>query len=98
MEPAPDEQVIPTVDEEVAAPTAQPDAKLPPPTALESLVNALLEAGPDVAEHVVRAAQELLLAAQTVVEAAEHAVAEQRDQRAGAGGPDATVHPIDPNE
>jgi hypothetical protein len=61
-------------------------------------VNALLEAGPDVAEHVVRAAQELLLAAQTVVEAAERAVEEQRDQRANAGSPDATVHPIDRNE
>jgi hypothetical protein len=97
MEPAPDDQVIPTVDDGVAAPSAPPDAKLPPPTALESLVNALLEAGPDVAEHVVRAAQELLLAAQAVVEAAERAVEEQRDQRADAG-PDATVHPIDRNE
>jgi hypothetical protein len=98
MEPAPDEQVMTTFDPADAAPTPGPEATLPPPTALESLVNALLEAGPDVAEHVVRAAQELLLAAQAVVEAAERAVEEQRDQRAEAAGPDATVHPIDRNE
>ena len=44
-------------------------------------MNALLEAGPDVAEHVVRAAQELLLAAQTVVDAAQRAVEEQQALR-----------------
>jgi hypothetical protein len=54
---------------------------LPPPTAIESLVGALLEAGPEVAEHVVRAAQELLLAAQCVVDAAGKAVREQQDAR-----------------
>jgi len=53
----------------------------PDPTAVESVVNALLEAGPDVAEHVVRAAQELLLAAQAVVDAAQHAVEEQQALR-----------------
>jgi hypothetical protein len=76
-----------------------------PPTAFESLVNAMLEAGPDVAEHVVRAAQELLLAAQTVVDAAQHAVEEQQtvrrprsaDPAATDGEPDpgATVHRLD---
>lgn len=74
----------------------------PPPTAVESLVNALLEAGPEVAEHVVRAAQELLLAAQAVVDAAERAVEEQKDVRGPApepAPPTATnVHPIDRNE
>ena len=55
---------------------------LPPPTSVESLVNALLEAGPEVAEHVVRSAQELLLAAQVVVDAADKAVREQQDVRA----------------
>jgi hypothetical protein len=67
---------------------------LPPPSAIESLVSALLEAGPDVAEHVVRAAQELLLAAQCIVDAADQAVQEQldvRDLRAEAKGPDATT-------
>ncbi len=74
---------------------------LPPPTSVESLVNALLEAGPEVAEHVVRAAQELLLAAQVVVDAAERAVDEQKDLRNRTGDPmpSATnVHPIDRNE
>jgi hypothetical protein len=68
---------------------------------VESLVNALLEAGPEVADHVVRAAQELLLAAQVVVDAAERAVDEQRDLRnqTGEANPAATnVHPIDRNE
>ena len=66
---------------------------LPPPTAIESLVSALLEAGPDVAEHVVRAAQELLLAAQCIVDAADQAVHEQldvRDLRAESTPADAT--------
>jgi hypothetical protein len=55
---------------------------LPPPTPVESLVNALLEAGPEVAEHVVRAAQELLLAVQVIVDAADQAVKEQQTVRA----------------
>ena len=66
---------------------------LPPPSAIESLVSALLEAGPDVAEHVVRAAQELLLAAQCIVDAADQAVQEQldvRDLRAETNGTEAT--------
>jgi uncharacterized protein YndB with AHSA1/START domain len=61
--------------------TTQPGPGLPPPSAIESLVGALLEAGPEVAEHVVRAAQELLLAAQCVVDAAGKAVREQQDAR-----------------
>jgi len=72
-----------------------------PPTALESLVNALLDSGPEVAEHVVRAAQELILAAQTIVDAAERAVEEQQDLHRNAEetpGPTATVHPIDRTE
>ena len=81
---------------------------LPPPTSVESLVSALLDAGPEVAEHVVRAAQELLLAAQVIVDAAEKAIQEQQDVRAardasdeqdsGAtadAGTDASVHRLD---
>jgi hypothetical protein len=78
---------------------SDPDGPAPaaaPPTAVESVVNALLEAGPDVAEHVVRAAQELLLAAQTVVDAAQHAVEEQQALRQPAPG--ATVHRLDVGE
>jgi len=95
---APDPDPRPAVD----APTdAPPEAGPPAPTAIESLINALLEAGPDVAEHVVRAAQELLLAAQAVVDAADRAVEEQHGLRTAAeaaetGG--ATVHAIDRNE
>src|SRR5436853_352438 len=82
--------------------TEQPD--LPPPTSVESLVAALLEAGPEVAEHVVRAAQELLAAAQVVVDAADKAIREQQDLRWQLGGddedapdedaPDAAVSPL----
>jgi hypothetical protein len=75
---------------------AGPGPEMPPPTAVESLVNAMLEAGPEVAEHVVRAAQELLLAAQTVVDAAEKAVREQQELRrtddSTASAPDARRH------
>jgi hypothetical protein len=75
---------------------------LGPPTAVESLIGALLEAGPEVAEHVVKAAQELLLAVQVVVDAADQAVQEQKDVRDGrpSGGPaepepDASVRHLD---
>lgn len=61
-----------------------PGPGLPPPTAVESLVGALLEAGPEVAEHVVRAAQELLLAVQVIVDAADKAVQEQQRVHAEA--------------
>ena len=84
------------------APEPSPGPGLPPPTALESLVNALLEAGPDVAEHVVRAAQELLLAAQAVIDAAERAVEEQRDAHTPAEPTEpsapASVHPLERHE
>lgn len=100
MEPVPNDHGEPTPTEPAAA-DAQPGPGLPPPTAVESLVNALLEAGPDVAEHVVRAAQELLLAAQAVVDAAERAVDEQKGLRTPSPSTEpgaATIHPIDRNE
>jgi hypothetical protein len=68
-------------DETVYSDPDAPGPGLAPPTATESLVNALLEAGPEVAEHVVRAAQELLLAAQTIVDAADKAIQEQQAVR-----------------
>jgi hypothetical protein len=101
MEPVRDEHPRPAGPE----PADPVGPGLPPPTAIESLVNALLEAGPEVAEHVVRAAQELLLAAQAVVDAAERAVEEQRDLRPPAEptpsdptAPTASVHPIERTE
>ncbi len=67
---------------------AEPGAGLGPPTAVESLVGALLEAGPEVAEHVVKAAQELLLAVQAIVDAADRAVQEQQSLRTQRPEPD----------
>lgn len=61
-----------------------------PLTAVESFLAALVEAGPEVAEHLVRGAHELLLAAQALVVAAERRLAEQRrprDVAEAAGGP-----------
>ena len=95
-EPVPDTEPTDVAGEPAADATAAPG--LPAPTALESLINALLEAGPDVAEHVVRAAQELLLAAQAVIDAADRAVAEQQGVRAADETDGATVHAIDRNE
>jgi len=100
MEPMRDERAAAEAEAEPAP--EPPGPGLPPPSALESLVNALLESGPEVAEHVVRAAQELLLAAQAVVDAAERAVEEQRDlHAAGEPGPAnaaASVHPLERHE
>ena len=71
-----------------------------PLTTVESLVAALIEAGPEVAEHMVRAANELLLAAQAITAAAERRLAEQRRQReqaeaasGGGAGPEAPGAP-----
>ncbi len=100
MEPMRDEATA--ANDVPPAPEPPPGPGLPAPTALESLVNALLEAGPEVAEHVVRAAQELLLAAQAVVDAAERAVEEQRDlptaTKAGEPGAPGSVHPFERHE
>lgn len=108
MPPVPEHDTVPDAEPTDAASEPTTDTTdtsdttgLPAPTALESLVNALLEAGPDVAEHVVRAAQELLLAAQAVIDAADRAVAEQQGVRTPAETDDsggATVHAIDRNE
>lgn len=90
--------------EETADTVTEEGPGLPPPTAVESMVNALLESGPEVAEHVVRAAQELLLAAQVIVDAAQAAVQEQQDLRNASqdddDGPEAgaSVHHLDRTE
>jgi uncharacterized membrane-anchored protein YhcB (DUF1043 family) len=52
-----------------------------PLTTVESFVAAMIEAGPEVAEHMVKAANELLLAAQAITAAAERRLAEQRRLR-----------------
>lgn len=75
-----------TTDEAAGAEPSETGPGMPPPTAVESLVNALLESGPEVAEHVVNAARELLLAAQAIVDAAERAVQEQQELRRSDDG------------
>lgn len=52
-----------------------------PLTTVESFIAALVEAGPEVAEHMVKAANELLLAAQAITAAAERRLADQRRLR-----------------
>ena len=61
-------------------------------SAADVLVSALFEAGPEAADHLLKAAQELLLAAKAVVDAGERVVEQHRsatgagdDEEAGAG-------------
>jgi hypothetical protein len=54
----------------------------------DALVAALFEAGPEAAEHLLRAAQELLLAAKAVVDAGERVVEQHRSAAGSRGGAD----------
>lgn len=78
--------------------TLRPDegaagAEYPPLGAsAEAAVAALFDAGPEAAEHLLKAAQELLLAAKAVVDAGERAVEAHRsasDTKGPALGEDA---------
>jgi hypothetical protein len=51
-------------------------------------VAALLEAGPEAAEHLLKAAQELLLAAKAVVDAGERALDAHRSSEAATDADD----------
>ena len=71
-------------------PTDEPrdgDAPEPPPlgATAEAAIAALFDAGPEAAEHLLKAAQELLLAAKAVVDAAP-AAARREDAPAAGGG------------
>ncbi|MGQ0805254.1 MAG: hypothetical protein ACT4PI_15500 [Actinomycetota bacterium] len=71
---------------------AQPDAAQPedgPPadSAADVWVTALFEAGPEAAEHLLKAAQELLLAAKAVVDAGERVIDQHRVASEGTGEP-----------
>jgi hypothetical protein len=55
------------------------------PPSIDAAIAALLEAGPEAAEHLMKAAQELLLAAKAVVDAGERALAAQRAAAAADG-------------
>jgi hypothetical protein len=71
----------------------QPAGEHPPLGAsAEAAVAAMFDAGPDAAEHLLKAAQELLLAAKAVVDAGERAVEAHRsatDATAPGEGEDA---------
>ena len=56
----------------------------------DAVLAALLEAGPEAAEHLLTAAQELLLAAKAVVDAGERALAAHR---AASAAPDGATEP-----
>ena len=70
----------------------RPAAEHPPLGAsAEAAVAAMFDAGPEAAEHLLKAAQELLLAAKAVVDAGERAVEAHRsatDATAPAEGED----------
>ena len=92
-------------DRETAAPgdaagdadDERPTAEHPPLGAsAEAAVAAMFDAGPEAAEHLLKAAQELLLAAKAVVDAGERAVEAHRsptEATAPAGGEDAPSGP-----
>jgi hypothetical protein len=60
-------------------------------SAADVLVGALFEAGPEAAEHLLKAAQELLLAAKAVVDAGERVIDQHRSP--GGGEPPAADEP-----
>jgi hypothetical protein len=61
----------------------------------DAVLAALLEAGPEAAEHLLKAAQELLLAAKAVVDAGERALEVHRAATAEAR-PEGEAEPEDP--
>lgn len=74
----------------MTAPTDRPEdrdaAEAPPSGATaEAALAALFDAGPEAAEHLLKAAQELLLAAKAVVDAGERAVKAHRPAADAAG-------------
>jgi hypothetical protein len=63
------------------------DTSEPPPVgeSAEAALAALFDAGPEAVEHLLKAAQELLLAAKAVVDAGERAVEAHRSTTDAAG-------------
>lgn len=72
---------------------AQPGDVPPAESAADVLVTALFEAGPEAAEHLLKAAQELLLAAKAVVDAGERVIDQHRGATEGEGEPAAADAP-----
>ncbi len=78
----------------MTAPSDMPrdeEAPEPPPVGAtaEAALAALFDAGPEAAEHLLKAAQELLLAAKAVVDAGERAVEAHRSAAEASPGEDA---------
>jgi hypothetical protein len=63
--------------------------RLRPGSPADAALAALLEGGPEAVEHLLKAAQELLLAAKAVVDAGERAVESRREAATAAGSDDA---------
>lgn len=59
--------------------------RLRPGSPTDTVLTALLEAGPEAVDHLLKAAHELLLAAKAVVDAGERAVESHREATEGAG-------------
>ena len=74
----------PPADEQA---TGDKDVPTDPGSAVDLLVDTLFAAGPEAGEHLLRAAQELLLAAKAVVDAGERVLDEAR-ARHEAGAPE----------
>src|SRR5262245_26228346 len=74
----------------MTAPSDRADESPPLGASAEAALAALFDAGPEAAEHLLKAAQELLLAAKAVVDAGERAVEAHRstvgDAEAAAPG------------
>jgi hypothetical protein len=89
----PDQYDEPADDHDIFYDAPEPEASPPPGSggagsASDVLVSALLDAGPEAAEHLLKAAQELLLAAKAVVDAGERVIEQTRRAAAGDdGGP-----------
>jgi hypothetical protein len=66
----------------VATPGDESRDREPLGATAEAALTALFDAGPEAAEHLLKAAQELLLAAKAVVDAGERVI---EHHRAGAG-------------
>ena len=71
----------------------EPGPAPPEGSAADVLVSALFEAGPEAAEHLLKAAQELLLAAKAVVDAGERVIDQHRAAGEGEAAPDAGDEP-----
>lgn len=76
----------PPADEQA---TDEKDLPTDPGSGVDLLVDTLFAAGPEAGEHLLRAAQELLLAAKAVVDAGERVLDEARERHASGGADEA---------